>query len=188
MGPSKHENVRLKPMPVGLLTVRVAPWAVPRHRGILSVGKVSYPCSIGMSGLTRRKKEGDGASPIGVFSVREWRFQPVRPCFPRGRRSSRTIRRDEGWCDDPSFGAYNRQVRLPFKGGHELLWREDGKYRVVGILDYNLSRRKNGAGSAIFFHLCDDGFSSTAGCVAVRASDMRKILPRLSRRVRIKIG
>lgn len=120
--------------------------------------------------------------------MREWRFQPARPGFPRGALSARTIRRDDGWCDDPDCGAYNRQVRLPFRGSHETLWRSDGKYAVVGILDYNLSPRRKGAGSAIFFHLCDDDFSPTAGCVAVRASDMRKLLPRISKQIRIKIA
>ena len=68
------------------------------------------------------------------------------------------------------------------------MWRDDGKYDVVGILDYNIAARRKGAGSAIFFHLCDDAFAATEGCIALRRSDMRKLLPRLSLRARIVIS
>ena len=68
------------------------------------------------------------------------------------------------------------------------MWRDDGKYAVVGVLDYNITHRRAGAGSAIFFHLSDAGYGGTAGCVAIRADDMRKLLPLLSRRARMRIG
>ena len=173
---------------MSLLRVRPAPWAGNVHSGFISIGSVWYACAIGRNGVTRKKREGDGASPVGEFSLVGWRFQPVAPGFPRGSLPARAIRRDDGWCDDPRSGAYNRQVRLPFSHGHESLWRDDGKYAVVGVLDYNLRARARGAGSAIFFHLCDDKFGPTAGCIAVLPRDMRKILPRISRRTRIKIG
>jgi len=187
--PSKHENVKSKPCStvVRHLRVRVAPWAV-YPRAWLRAGPLTIPCSIGRTGLTRRKREGDGASPIGHFALVDWRFAPGRPAYAKAKLPHRLVRPDQGWCDDPSSGAYNRQVALPFKASHEELSRGDGKYDVVGILDYNLSSRRRGGGSAIFFHLCGDDFGSTAGCVAIRPADMRKLLPLLARRPMLKIG
>jgi L,D-peptidoglycan transpeptidase YkuD (ErfK/YbiS/YcfS/YnhG family) len=188
---SKHETVRLKYRgpSVGALRVRVAPWRAGHAPATadISVGAVRLPCAIGRAGVTRQKREGDGATPLGQFRILSWRFQPVAPAFPRGKLSARTIRKDDGWCDDPSSGAYNRQIRLPARAGHEDLWREDGKYAVIGILDCNIRPRKRAAGSAIFFHLCDAQFGATAGCVAVRPADFRKIARLISRRTIIEI-
>jgi L,D-peptidoglycan transpeptidase YkuD (ErfK/YbiS/YcfS/YnhG family) len=44
-----------------------------------------------------------------------------------------------------------------------------------------------GRGSAIFFHLATDDLGPTAGCVALRPQDMRRLLPRLGRRVAIVV-
>jgi L,D-peptidoglycan transpeptidase YkuD (ErfK/YbiS/YcfS/YnhG family) len=56
------------------------------------------------------------------------------------------------------------------------------------VLDQNFSRRAKGRGSAIFFHLAPVGLTPTAGCVAISASDMRKIAPRLARGAVMAIG
>jgi L,D-peptidoglycan transpeptidase YkuD (ErfK/YbiS/YcfS/YnhG family) len=182
MNASKHENVRLKPTGgVRKLRVRLAPAAcADRQLAFIEIGAAWIRCSVGRGGFTRRKREGDGATPVGRFQIVSWRFQPVRPALPHGRVGGRLIRRDDGWCDDPASGAYNRQVRLPFPRSYENLWRDDGKYAVVGVMNYNLRPRRAGAGSAIFFHICDDDFGPTAGCIALRREDMRRILPRLA--------
>ena len=192
MKASKHETVRPKlgARKVAKLRVRVAPW-VSGHAlatAFISVGAMHLPCAIGRAGVTRQKREGDGATPIGRFRILSWRFQPTTPPFHRGNLDARPIRRDDGWCDDPSSGAYNRQIKLPARAGHETLWREDGKYAVIGVLDYNIRPRKRPAGSAIFFHLCDAQFGATAGCVAVRPNDFRKIAPLVSRRTILEIA
>ena len=192
MKPSKHENVRLKGAPGAIALLRVTLGARqggdgPR-RSFLTAGPLRMRCAIGRSGLTRAKREGDGATPVGAFAISNWWMQPVRPDLPRGALVTRTIRRDDGWCDDVRSGAYNRPVRRPFGASCEEMWREDGKYAAVGVLDYNISRRRRGAGSAIFFHLADETYGGTAGCVAISRADMRKLLPRLSRHVTIVIG
>ena len=60
------------------------------------------------------------------------------------------------------------------------MWRGDGLYDVVLVLDYNLHPRVRGRGSAIFFHIAPKNFSPTAGCVAIRLEEMRRLLPRLN--------
>ena len=65
--------------------------------------------------------------------------------------------------------------------GHEVMWRHDGLYDVVFALDYNMSPRRVGRGSAIFLHCAKPGMPPTLGCVALRPDDMRRLLPRLGR-------
>ncbi len=55
------------------------------------------------------------------------------------------------------------------------MWRDDPLYDAVGVLDWNLSPRIQGRGSAIFLHLCRAGFEATAGCVAVRRADLLRL-------------
>ena len=80
-----------------------------------------------------------------------------------------------------TLGNYNRLIRLPSQARHETLWRDDSLYDLVIVLDYNLSPRRKGAGSAIFLHCARPGFPPTEGCIALRQEDLRKLLPRLAR-------
>ena len=44
------------------------------------------------------------------------------------------------------------------------------------VIEYNTHPVITGKGSAIFFHVTNDKYSSTAGCVAVQERDMLQIL------------
>jgi L,D-peptidoglycan transpeptidase YkuD (ErfK/YbiS/YcfS/YnhG family) len=79
-------------------------------------------------------------------------------------------------------------MKLPTRAGAETLWREDHLYDLVGVLDFNLRPRVIGRGSAIFFHLAHDGLQPTAGCIALRAADMRRLQHRLAARAKIVVG
>lgn len=65
--------------------------------------------------------------------------------------------------------------------------RADGKYDMVGVLDWNVRPRIRGHGSAIFFHINDDPQIGTEGCVALTRPAMRRLLPRLARNVVIEV-
>lgn len=109
---------------------------------------------------------------------------PVLGGFQRGEQrrmivsqvSLRRVGRRDGWCDAPTHAAYNRPVRLPFGFSHETLTRSDSLYDVALILDWNVSRRARGAGSAIFLHVARDGFPPTEGCIALRRGDLQRLL------------
>ena len=87
------------------------------------------------------------------------------------------MRRDQGWCEDPSSPRYNRPLRLPDADCTDRMWRNDHLYDLTFVIDQNFSRRAKGRGSAIFFHLARPGLTPTAGCVAISAADMRKLAP-----------
>jgi L,D-peptidoglycan transpeptidase YkuD (ErfK/YbiS/YcfS/YnhG family) len=161
-----------------LRRIVIAPVSADRRRGLLVAGGLSVPCALGRNGILRRKREGDGATPAGRLALVAVLYRPDRIRRPPTRLPAIPLRPDSGWCDDPSDRLYNREVRLPFRAGHERLWRSDRLYDVVVVLDYNLARPRRGAGSAIFLHIAAPGFPPTEGCIAVPMSAMRRILAR----------
>lgn len=143
--------------------------------------------AIGRRGIRADKREGDGATPRGdVRPVRLW-YRSDRVGRPQTRLPVRPIRHDDGWCDEPSAAQYNRFIRLPANPSHERLWREDHVYDLVIETNHNALPRVRGRGSAIFIHLASDGFGPTAGCVALRPAEMRRLLAKISPKTRIKI-
>jgi L,D-peptidoglycan transpeptidase YkuD (ErfK/YbiS/YcfS/YnhG family) len=153
----------------------------------LHIGHLVFPCLIGRSGRTHRKREGDGASPVGMFDLTLGFYRGDRVLRPAAHLGTRPIRKTDGWCEVPGSAFYNCHVRLPFRDGHETMWREDGAYDVVFATSHNQRPRVRGFGSAIFFHLTRDGANATAGCVAVSLGDMRKILALCGRHVKLAI-
>lgn len=162
-------------MTAGLRSIRVTALAGATV-GMLAAGGMRVPCALGRAGIVRAKREGDGGTPVGVHRLVGVLYRADRVRRPVTRLPVVSIRRDDGWCDDPADGRYNRPVRLPVAASHERLWRDDGLYDLVGILGYNLARPVAGRGSAIFLHLAAPGFAATAGCVAVELEAMRRLL------------
>lgn len=153
-------------------------------RGHVKAGTVTLACALG-GGITRAKREGDKATPAGAMRVLYGYYRADRFSRPSCRLTLRQLPRDLGWCDEPGSPLYNRPVPLPMRAGHEKMWRRDGLYDVVLVLDYNMKPRRDRRGSAIFLHCAKPGFPPTLGCVALAAADMRRLLPRLARRVRV---
>ncbi len=144
--------------------------------GVAAVGSVQFPCVLGRGGRRARKREGDGATPVGIWPMREARYRNDRIARPVTRLPVSPISPHDGWCDDPRDRNYNRPVRLPYPAGHERLWRDDHLYDLVVVLGYNDGPRIRGRGSAIFMHLAAPDFAPTAGCIALREADLRKLL------------
>jgi L,D-peptidoglycan transpeptidase YkuD (ErfK/YbiS/YcfS/YnhG family) len=93
----------------------------------------------------------------------------------------------DGWCDAIADRNYNRRVRHPYPASAEALWRSDGLYDVVVVLDCNRRPRIRGRGSAIFMHVARPGFEPTEGCIALRRADLLHVLAALKRGARIHI-
>jgi L,D-peptidoglycan transpeptidase YkuD (ErfK/YbiS/YcfS/YnhG family) len=125
-------------------------------------------CVFGRSGVSaaETKTEGDGATPLGAWPLREVFYRPDRLSRPDTRLPATALTPAMGWCDDPASPLYNQRVALPFAASHEMLWREDGVYDLIVPLGYNDDPVRPGAGSAIFLHLKRTDGAPTQGCVA----------------------
>ncbi|WAC28392.1 L,D-transpeptidase family protein [Ancylobacter sp. SL191] len=168
--------------------IRVVPRPGAPTRGWLLVGAIRIPVALGRSGIHALKREGDGVTPAGIWHAREVRYRADHGMRPSTALPVRRTRPEDGWCDDPADGRYNRPVRLPFAASHEEMWRTDGLYDLVVVLDHNERPRKTRGGSAVFLHLARPGFEPTAGCVAFRRRDLRWLLARITPRTAIKVG
>lgn len=156
-------------------TVRTAGAAA---RGRLVGGGSSLPCVIGRSGRAARKREGDGATPIGCFRMLEVLYRADRIRRPATGLPVRALRQHDGWCDAAGDRNYNRPVRHPYPASAEHLWRDDHLYDIVVVLDCNIRPRVQGRGSAIFMHLARTDRVPTAGCIALSPRDLRLLLAR----------
>lgn len=172
--------------PLSVLRVFQAPGG--RADGRLVAGGLTIPCKLGPAGIVARKREGDGATPVGTYRLYCGFYRPDRLRRPLAAIPLRPLRQQDGWCDDPESGQYNRLVERPFPASHEAMWMEAPIYDVVLLLDHNHRPRIKGGGSAIFFHLTRTPPKPTAGCIAIPADAMRRLLPRLARNCRIVIG
>jgi L,D-peptidoglycan transpeptidase YkuD (ErfK/YbiS/YcfS/YnhG family) len=168
--------------------LRVAAVAGQRHKARIIAGSAVFSCVLGPAGITRRKREGDGATPAGSFRLKRLLFRPDRGWRPISSLRGAPISPRHGWCDDSRHARYNGPVRLPFSGSHERLWRDDRLYDLLVVLDYNLRPALKGRGSAIFLHVAAVDRTPTAGCVAVEPTVLRHLLGRVDARTRIVIG
>ena len=138
-------------------------------RGLRVAGRV-LACSIGRSGVTAAKREGDGATPAGIHRITGLLWRADR--LPRPAPWAVPIRAGDLWCDDPGDPSYNRLVRAPFAARHEVLRRADPLYDLVLVTDWNGPPARPGAGSAIFLHQWRRPGFPTAGCIAMARPDL----------------
>jgi L,D-peptidoglycan transpeptidase YkuD (ErfK/YbiS/YcfS/YnhG family) len=155
---------------------------------ILRFGTLRFPAALGKGGVRALKREGDGATPMGLWPVTCVFYRPDRLRRPVTRLRVTPLRERDGWCDAALDRNYNRKVALPYPASHERLWRKDGLYDVIVVLDYNYARRAKGRGSAIFVHVARRGFEPTEGCIALRREHLLRLLAVLPHRAIIAVG
>lgn len=154
-------------------------------QGILAIGQYRFLCALGKNGFTARKREGDGATPLAVMPVIGGCEKNSLRALPHHLLTLQRVRPADGWCDAVWDANYNRPVRLPYRNSAEKLCRNDDIYDIVLIPDWNIRRRIQNRGSAIFFHLARPQYTSTEGCIAVSRRTMERILPYISNKTRI---
>lgn len=163
-----------------------------KRQGIARIGHLVLPCALGRSGIRALKREGDGASPRGVWPLRGGYFRADRGSSRATRGAGlRSLTRHDGWCDEPKDRNYNRFVVHPYPASAERLWRDDHLYDIVLVVGYNDMPRSMGRGSAIFIHLAREangGFEPTEGCIAFRRRDLMRLLSVLGPDAVVRIG
>ena len=170
-----------------LATVRVRVRPGRRNQGVLIAGQRAIPVVLGRSGVRVNKREGDGATPAGRFRpLRLW-WRPDRGQRPRASLPVRRIGPDVAWCEDPADRRYNRPFQRSANEPGDRLWRDDGLYDLIIEIDHNTRPRVAGRGSAVFLHVARPDRGPTAGCVAMKAGELRRLLTMLSPKTIISI-
>jgi len=151
--------------------------AIAYSEGRLSFAGQEVRCALGRSGViaAERKREGDGASPIGVWPLVRVLYRADRGRAPITGAPLAAMAPDDGWCDAPDDPAYNRPVRLPYPASCERMWRDDEVYDIVCVLGHNDPPRP-WLGSAIFLHCARPDYRPTEGCIALARPDLEALL------------
>ena len=147
------------------------------RRGLRFAGHV-WPCTVGRGGVVRNKREGDGATPVGVHRITGLLYRPDR--MPQPVPWAVPIRPGDLWSDDPRHADYNQMVRAPCDWSHERLRRGDRLYDLVVLTDWNWPRAIPGRGSAIFLHRWRRPGAPTEGCLAFRPDHLRRLVQEIA--------
>ena len=131
---------------------------------------------LGRSGFSQQHKEGDGSTPVGVFSISE---SFGIKADPGAKLPYRQVGPADWWISDVNTPAlYNTWQTEPVRwdrNAAEHLIDKGVSYDYVAVLDYNrFPAPVVGDGSAIFLHVTNG--KPTSGCVAIDESTMRDIV------------
>ncbi|MEL6335716.1 MAG: L,D-transpeptidase family protein [Pseudomonadota bacterium] len=157
-------------------------------RGARFLGR-HLPCAIGRGGIVAAvdKREGDGATPAGLWRLTHLYWRPDRRPRPQTRLPTTPLGPQQGWAEDPADPAYNRPICHPHPYPADRMARGDGLYDLCAATDHNADPIIAGAGSAIFVHCWRRPRFPTAGCVAFAPSALAWILTNWTRHSRLLI-
>ncbi|MCF7746198.1 L,D-transpeptidase family protein [Sulfitobacter sp. M39] len=151
-------------------------------RGVRFQGQL-YPCTIGKTGITHNKREGDKATPAGIHRIVGMLYRPDR--IPAPVPWAMPIGPRDLWSDDGTQDDYNSLVQAPYPHSHEVLRRADPLYDLVILTNWNWPDAVAGRGSAIFIHQQRRPGYPTEGCIAFSRAHLHQIAARLTRHSRL---
>jgi L,D-peptidoglycan transpeptidase YkuD (ErfK/YbiS/YcfS/YnhG family) len=142
----------------------------------------AWQAEIGSGELRDVRREGDHATPTGVFAFGATMYgnEPN----PGGLHEPfHHLVCGDWWNEDPYSSSYNRFVHVScgstpsFASWSEALWTEEPAYPYFAVIDYNEHPTISGAlapGSGIFLHAWVQG--PTEGCVALPVPELLHVL------------
>lgn len=147
-----------------------------RKKGKWEMAIAPVRASIGRNGYVNPndKVEGDGKTPLKLYELgqlysydatidTEIPFQQVDSL--------------DKWIDDSSSNDYNKYIRGETNAkSFEYLKLKTNDYKYCMVIEYNTKPVIKGKGSAIFFHIANENYSATAGCVAIAEKHMLPFL------------
>jgi L,D-peptidoglycan transpeptidase YkuD (ErfK/YbiS/YcfS/YnhG family) len=167
--------------------IRIGPRPGRRAQGLIIAGPRAIRVALGRTGIKADKRESDGGTPAGRFRpIRVW-WRADRLQRPRTTLPVRRITPDLAWCEDPADRRYNQPFRRSANEPGDRLRRADALYDLIIEIDHNSRPRIAGRGSAVFIHVAREGFAPTAGCVALKRSDLKTLLGMIGRNTIIDI-
>ena len=157
------------------------------NKKYLSYDKYKVKCALGKRGIGKKKKEGDEITPLGRYNIKFLLYRKDRIKKVKTELKKIIIKKNMGWCDDPSSKNYNKLIQLPTKNSHEKLYKDDNSYDIILVLNYNMQPIKNGKGSAIFIHVAKRDYKKTLGCIAISKTALLKIISKIKKNTIVEI-
>jgi len=152
----------------------------------LKFREFNFKCSIGKNGLTKKKFEGDGKTPKGIFKLGNLYYRKDRVKKPITKLLCKFIKPEMRWCNDINSKKYYNELIVNNNLKSEKLYRKDYKYDYLIVINYNINKKINGKGSAIFIHLTRN-YKPTAGCIALNKKDFLILTRLINKKTKIKI-
>ena len=161
-----------------------------KNKDTLHYENFFFKCAIGKNGLSSNKKEGDKKTPEGTYSLDKVYYRKDRLEKPKTKLKCIPIGKKMGWCDDANNQRnYNKLININKKNNikHEKLYRTNNNYDLLIPIKFNFDKPKLGKGSAIFLHITKD-YRPTAGCIALKKTDLLILLKLINQNTKIKIS
>ncbi|MDQ6615524.1 MAG: L,D-transpeptidase family protein [Actinomycetota bacterium] len=161
---------------IGATSATVTLWQ--RSGGCWSQAAGPWTGRLGHGGLSTHHREGDGTTPVGLYSTSS-AFYGLAP-DPGVHGTYHRLVCGDWWDSDPASPQYNTFQHVacgatpPFGGQSEALWTNTVAYQSLAVIEYNAAPVVAGAGSAIFLH--DDAGGPTNGCVSLPSPDLNGML------------
>ena len=158
------------------------------------LGKNGLIWGLGLHNNPRKaatKKEGDGRSPAGIFTLGGLWVTHKTPVKHHRSIPYVKVGPNDIWVTNTSDARlYNRHVRLKHAACtkwelKEQMRQTDYPHSIKMLICHNTPERKGGVvvggGAAIFFHIWrNNGNSATAGCTSMAEENLRAIIARLN--------
>ena len=158
-----------------------------KNKHTLEVDDFKFKCCIGKNGKSKKKEEGDKKTPIGQFAIENLYYRADRIKKPSTNLKCIKIKKNMGWCDDPSnLKKYNKLIKLYKRIKCEKLFRKDHNYDLLIPIKYNFIKPIKLKGSCIFIHLTNN-YKPTLGCIAMKKKDFLIMLKLINKKTKIKI-
>ena len=157
------------------------------NKKYLTYNQYKVKCAVGKRGIGLKKKEGDLITPIGLYKIKYILYRKDRIKKIQSKLRKIKIKKNMGWCDDPKSKKYNKLINFPYDYSFEQLFKKENIYDIILILNYNMNPVKKNKGSAIFIHIAKKNYKKTQGCVAVKKSDLIKILKEIKINTKVMI-
>ena len=156
--------------------------------GYLKYKDLKFKCALGKAGIGNKKIEGDNITPKGIFKIVRiyYRKDRIKKIYSKFKLIK--ITKTMGWCNDPRSESYNQLIKLPTDYSYEKLFRKEKIYDLIIVLDYNMKPTIKNRGSAIFIHVARKNFSKTAGCIALKKTDLRRLIKEVNKKTKIMIN
>ena len=157
-----------------------------KNKNTLIIDDFILKCCVGKNGLKSNKKEGDCATPKGLFKLKKLYFRKDRLGVPKTKIKKKIIKKNMAWCDDPKHKNYNEEIYISNKKYKENFYKINHVYDYLITISYN-EKKIPYKGSAIFLHLTEN-YKPTAGCIALKKKDFEILLKLIDQKTKIKIG